>query len=126
MGEYLGDQENCRLPRKLKSLIEVPYVAHMQVHVLSLNMNLIFSPCRVPRPSYPFPYKICDSTWEKGLSRTKNKFPVEVKISNAVIHCQNSFYFSVSILCVSPTFRRALREQKRLLVTERGDLKELL
>ena len=69
---------------------------------------------------------ICDSTLEKGLSRAKYKFPVEVKISNAVIHCKNSFYFSISILSMSPTFRRAVRVQKCLFVPERGDLKELL
>ena len=63
---------------------------------------------------------ICDSTLEKY------KFPVEVKISNAALHCQNSFYFSISILSMSPTFRRAVRVQKRLLVTDCGDLKELL
>ena len=68
----------------------------------------------------------CDSTLEKGLSRAKYKFPVEVKISNAVIHCQNSFYFIISILSMSPTFRRAVRVQKCLFVPERGDLRELL
>ena len=28
-----------RFPKKLKSLIEVPYVAHLIIQVLSLNMN---------------------------------------------------------------------------------------
>ena len=69
---------------------------------------------------------ICDSTLEKGLSRAKYNFPVEVKISNAVIRCQNSFYFSISIFSMSPTFRRAVRVQKCLFVPERVDLKELL
>ena len=56
-GECLGDEENCRSPKKLKSLIEVPYVAHLKLQVLNFNMNLIFSPQRVHRPSYPFPGK---------------------------------------------------------------------
>ena len=41
-------------PKKLKSLIEVPYVAHLKVQVLSFNKNLIFSPSRVPRQIYLF------------------------------------------------------------------------
>ena len=84
-------------------MIEVPYVAHLIVQVL-----------------------IWDSTLEKGLSRAKYTFPVEVKISNAVIHCQNSLYFSISVFSMSPTFRRAVRVQKSLFLPERGDLKELL
>ena len=54
LGENLGVRENCRSPKKLKSLIEVPYVAHLKVQVLSFNMNLFSSPERVPRTSYPF------------------------------------------------------------------------
>ena len=50
----LGDQVKGRSPKKLKSLIEVPYVAHLKVQVLSFNKNLILSPQRFPRPSYPF------------------------------------------------------------------------
>ena len=42
-GKILGDQVKGRSPKKLKSLIEVPYVAHLQQQVLSMNMNLIFS-----------------------------------------------------------------------------------
>ena len=33
-----------RLPKKLKSLFEVPYVVHVKVHVLNFNMILITSP----------------------------------------------------------------------------------
>ena len=40
MGENLGDQKNCRAPKKLKSLIEVPYISHLKVQVPSFNMNL--------------------------------------------------------------------------------------
>ena len=50
----LGDQGMCRSSIKLKSLIEVPYVVDVKVHVLSFNMILISSQKRVPTPSYPF------------------------------------------------------------------------
>ena len=39
-GKYLGDQVKGRSPKELKSLIEVPYMAHLIVQVLSFNMNL--------------------------------------------------------------------------------------
>ena len=53
-GKILGDQVKGRTPKNLKSLIEVPYVAHLKIQVLSLNMNQFNSMQRVPRPSYPF------------------------------------------------------------------------
>ena len=43
-GKILRDQGNCRLPIKLKLLIEIPYVAHLKVQVLNFNMILISSP----------------------------------------------------------------------------------
>ena len=42
-GETLGDQVKGRSPKKLKSLIGVPNVVHVKVHVLSFNMILILS-----------------------------------------------------------------------------------
>ena len=42
IGKNLGDQENGRLPKKLKSLIEVPYVANLKIQVLSPNMKHFF------------------------------------------------------------------------------------
>ena len=53
-GNFMGDQVKDRSPKKLKSLIEVPYVAHLKVQVLIFNMNLIISPQRVPRPVIHF------------------------------------------------------------------------
>ena len=53
-GETLGSQEKGRSPKKLESLIEVPNVVHVKVHVLSFNMILISSAYCVSRPSYPF------------------------------------------------------------------------
>ena len=44
LGETLGYQVKGRSPKKLKSLIEVPNVDHVKVHVLSFNMILIQSP----------------------------------------------------------------------------------
>ena len=43
-GETLGDQEKGRSLKKLKSLLEVPNVVHVKVHVLSFNMILISYP----------------------------------------------------------------------------------
>ena len=56
-GKKLEDQVKGRFPKKLKSLIEVPYVFQVKMQILSFNMILISSPQRVPRPSYPFPGK---------------------------------------------------------------------
>ena len=53
-GETLGDQGKGRSLKKLKSLIEIPNVVHVKVHVLSFNMILISSQERVLTPSYPF------------------------------------------------------------------------
>ena len=53
-GEALGDQVKGRSPKKLESLIEVPNVVHLIVHVLILNVILISSQQRVARPSYAF------------------------------------------------------------------------
>ena len=41
VGATLGDQVKGRSPKKLESLIEVPNVVHVKVHVLSFNMILI-------------------------------------------------------------------------------------
>ena len=53
-GEILGDQEKDLSPDKLKSLMDVPYVAHLKVQVLCFNMSLI----SYPRPRYPFGGKL--------------------------------------------------------------------
>ena len=66
----------CRSPKKLKSLIEVPYVLDVKVHVLSFNMILISSPWRVPIPSYSFWGKLGDQV--KGRSSKKLKSLTEV------------------------------------------------
>ena len=39
-GETLGDQVKGRFPKKLESLIKVPNVVHVKLHVLSFNMIL--------------------------------------------------------------------------------------
>ena len=50
----LGDQVKGRSPKKLKSLIEVPNLVHVKVHVLSFS--LIVSPFgkRGHTRSYPY------------------------------------------------------------------------
>ena len=57
-GEILGDQEKGRSPKKIKSLVDVPNVAHLKVQVLSFNMSIISSPKRIPRPNYSFGGKL--------------------------------------------------------------------
>ena len=70
------DHGKCRSQKKLKSLIEVPYVVHMKVQVLNFNMNLIFSPWRVPRPCYTFREKFGDQV--NGRSPKKLNCLIEV------------------------------------------------
>ena len=53
-------------------MIEVPHVEHLKAQVLSFNMNLIFSPQRVPRPGYAFALKFGKSG--------KGSFPEKAKI----------------------------------------------
>ena len=40
----LGNQVKGHSPKKIKLLIEFPYVAHLKIQVLSLNMKLFYSP----------------------------------------------------------------------------------
>ena len=61
----------CRSPKKPKSLIKVPYVVDVKVHVLIFNMILISSPQRVPTPSYPF--------WGNLEDLVKGRSPKELK-----------------------------------------------
>ena len=75
-GETLGDQVKGRSPRKLDSLIEVPNVVHVKVHVLSFSMILIFSPQRVLTPSYPFRKDLGHKV--KGSSPKKLTILIEV------------------------------------------------
>ena len=56
-GKNLGNQVKGRFPKELKSLIEVPYVVHLKIQVLSLSINHFYSPKRVPRPSSPFQHR---------------------------------------------------------------------
>ena len=52
--EILGVQVKGRSPKEQKLMIEVPYVAHLNVLVLRFNMIVISSPYRVPTLSYAF------------------------------------------------------------------------
>ena len=49
----MGYQVKGHSPKKDKSLIGVPSVVHVNVHVLSFNMILFSSQWRVLTPSYP-------------------------------------------------------------------------
>ena len=75
-GETLGDQVKGRSSKKLKSLIEVPNVVHVEVHILSFNMILISSPERVLTPSYLFRLDLGDKV--KGNSPKKLKNLIEI------------------------------------------------
>ena len=72
----MGDQEKGRSAKKLKSLMDVPYLARLKVQVLNFNMNLISSLWRIPRPRYPFGGKLGRSG--KGRSHKKLKSLIEV------------------------------------------------
>ena len=72
----LGDQVKDCSPKKLKSLIEVPYVALLKVQVPSFNMNLFSSPQRDPSPSSPFRGSLGDQA--KGRSQKKLKSLIEL------------------------------------------------
>ena len=48
-GENLREQVKGRSPKKLRLLIAVPYVAHLNVQALSFNMILFSSPSQDPR-----------------------------------------------------------------------------
>ena len=78
-GKISGDEVKGRSPKMLKSLIWVPYVAHLKVQVLSFNMIFISSPWHVHRPSYPF-------RWKFGISG-KGSFTEKVKIVNWGSQC---------------------------------------
>ena len=66
----------CRSPKKLKLLIEVPYVVDVKVHVLNFNMILISSTQRVTIPSHPFRGNLGYQV--KGRSPKKLKSLIEV------------------------------------------------
>ena len=72
----MGDKVKGRSQKKLKSLVRVPYVAHLKVKVVIYNMILISSPWRVPRPSYPFREIFGDHV--KGRSPKRLKLKIEV------------------------------------------------
>ena len=95
-----GDLVKFLTPKKLKSLIENPYIAYLKVQVVSFNMNLIFSPQRVPRPGYPFRYKFGRSG--KGLFSEKAKIRDRGSICSATkISSSNPQYepFLFSVAC---------------------------
>ena len=87
----------CRSPKRLKSLIEVPYVVNVKVHVLCLNMILISSPQHVPTPSHPFRGNLGDQV--KGRSPQKLKSLIKV---HYVVHLKVQFLSFIKNLISSP------------------------
>ena len=53
-GETLGEQVKDRSPNRVESLIEVPNVVHVKVHVPSFNMILSSTPSSVLTLNYRF------------------------------------------------------------------------
>ena len=95
-GETLGDQVKGRSATKLKSLIEVPNLVHVKVHVLSFNKILVSSQYRVLTPSYTFLGKLGDKV--KARSPKKLKILKEVpKLCQVEVHV-----FSFSMILLSP------------------------
>ena len=74
--ETLGDLVKGRSPKKLESLIELPNVVHMKVHVLSFNMILISSQQRVLTLSYPFVGNLGDKVRVRSPKKLKNLIAV--------------------------------------------------
>ena len=77
----MGDQVKGRSPEKVKSLIEVPYVALLKVKFPSFNMNLFSSQQRDPSPSSPFRGNLGDHV--KGRSHKKAKIFDRASLSSA-------------------------------------------
>ena len=82
--EIFGDRVKGRSPKKLKLMIEVPYVVHLKVQVLSFNMILISSAWRVCRPSYSFRGKfgrlVKDRTPKKQKSLIRVPYVAHLKV----------------------------------------------
>ena len=99
--EILGDQEKCRSPKKLKSLMNVPYVAYLKVQVLSFNVNLISSPLRIPWPSYPFRGKLGrsgkGSFTEKAKIVDRIPYVAHLKVHTLSFNVNNVFFCRVFI-----------------------------
>ena len=77
----MGRQEKGRSPKNLKSLMEVPYVVNLKVQVVSFILNLISSPKRTPRLSYPFREKLGRSG--KGSFTEKAKIVARSSLCSA-------------------------------------------
>ena len=87
----------CRSPKKVKSLIEIPYAVDVKVHVLRLNVILISFPYRVPTPSYPFRRNLGDQV--NGRSPINLKSLIEVPY---VVHLKVQVLSFIENLISSP------------------------
>ena len=67
----MGDQVKGCSSKKLESLIEVPNVVHVNVHVQSFNMIFISSPWRVLTPSYTFRQDLRDKAKDSPPKKRK-------------------------------------------------------
>ena len=119
----LGDQVEGRSQRKLKSLIEVPYVAHLKVQVLSFNKNLIFSPQRVLRPSYPCQKNLGDQVKDRSPKKikllTEVPYVAHLKVQ-VLIFNMNLFSSPQRVPRPSQPFREKLGRSWKMLFTEKA------
>ena len=74
----MGDQVKRLSPKKLKSLIVVPNVVHVKVHVFTFNIIFLSSPWLIRRPSYPFGETLGDKVRVRSPKEQKI-FPTYVK-----------------------------------------------
>ena len=99
LGGKLEDLEKYRPLKKLKSLIEVPYVTNLKVQVVSINMILISSPYCVPRPSCPFRGKFGRTS--KVSSNEKGKIVEGGSLCNAPESTGSKFEYERSLFSVA-------------------------
>ena len=103
----------------LESLIDIPNVVHVNVHVLSLNTILISSPYRVLTPSYTFWLDLGDNV--KGSSPKKLKISTDVPyVCQVKVHV---FSFNMIVLS-SPSypFRRNFGRSGKGSFTEKATI----
>ena len=98
-GKNLGDQVKDRPPKKLKSLIEVPYVALLKVQFPGFNMNLFSSPQCDPSPSSPLRENFGDQV--KGCSQKKNKIVDRASLSSAPESTSSKLQYETCLFSVA-------------------------
>ena len=116
----MGDQEKGRSPKKLKSLMDVPNVAHLKIQVVSFDMNLISSTKRIPRPSYPFGGKLGRSG--KGWSTEEAKIIDGSSVCSAPESTGSNLQYEQCLFSVRCSFTKLSISVKNLGYQVKGPL----